>query len=154
ARTFFDRGRALGRLRLRTALAVALLAGAGAATPLFVRRASTLVPPPRSDAYASGPLGFPADCARNGPIYFAPIGQRCHPDDSAIARRYEEAYSVRVVVLPELVPPPSAFNEERHQLVSEEVLAAMASLYRDQLEDKAVIIGLTDRDMYIRGKSW
>jgi hypothetical protein len=98
--------------------------------------------------HESGPQ-FPPDCARTGPIYFAAIDGM---NVRAIAARYERRFGVHVGVLGRLKLPASAFDKSRDQLISEEVVDAMQSGYAAPLGEHAVIIGLTDRDMYPRSE--
>jgi predicted Zn-dependent protease len=93
--------------------------------------------------------------ARASVIYFVPIGQFRSVPLADLERYCRERFSVRVVILPLLTPERSTYDPLRDQLIAQGLVAQMKRSYSKEASDpRAILIGLTDGDMYIRSKDW
>ena len=91
----------------------------------------------------------------DGRIYFVPLGD--FPSDKVQGLRlyYRQKYGLSIETLARLPLDASAVNSERQQLVAEEVVALMKRAHPELVADpRALMIGLTNDDMYIRRYDW
>ncbi|HVG31186.1 MAG TPA: hypothetical protein VM864_15865 [Pyrinomonadaceae bacterium] len=91
----------------------------------------------------------------HGRIYFVPLGD--FPPDKAQGLRlyYRQKYGLSVELLARLPLDASAVNSRRQQLTAEEVVALMKGAHPELVADpQAILIGLTDDDMYIEQYDW
>ena len=88
-------------------------------------------------------------------IYFVPIGQFDSVPLADLERYCGDRFSVRVVTLPLLPPDKSTYDPLRHQLIAQELVAQMKRSYSKEAQDpRAILVGVTDGDMYIRSRDW
>lgn len=87
--------------------------------------------------------------------YFIPLGNFSSPATAELATYYKRKFGLGIVCLPAIPLDASTFDGHRHQLIAEDVIELIKRTYPKLAEDDdAVVIGLTDSDMYIREKTW
>jgi Flp pilus assembly protein TadD/predicted Zn-dependent protease len=88
-------------------------------------------------------------------VYFIPLGDFSLPATAELATYYKRKFGIGIVGLPTIPLDPSTLDPRRRQLIAEEVIELIKRRYPKLAEDpKAILIGLTERDMYIREKNW
>ena len=146
------RNAVLSIVALATVAAVAVLAIGGP------RPATVLVlPSPRptvAPAWAGrSPMPVPnPPVARN--VYFAPIGDFPREKVEALVVHYQAKYDLTVEIAPPIAVPSDALDTGRHQLGADRLLDAIWASDTAVADPEAVIIGLTDQDMYIEDLDW
>ena len=90
--------------------------------------------------------------ARN--VYFAPLGDFPKEKVEALVTHYRAKYDLTIEVLAPIAVSPDALNTERDQLGADRLLAAIQASDIAVADPEAVIIGLTDQDMYIEDLTW
>src|SRR4051794_36284475 len=84
-------------------------------------------------------------------IYLAPLGDLPDLDLPALTKYYADHYGLQIQVLPPLDPGVPQYDATRRQFIAEELIVQMELGYRGPgLDPQALLIGLTDQDMYIR----
>ncbi len=84
-----------------------------------------------------------------------PLGTVHSVDVHRLLSDFEKHYGLRIHLLPVIPPPDWARNVARKQSVAEDLIAAMKLAYpRQSAETGAVMIGITEQDMYISGLKW
>jgi predicted Zn-dependent protease len=87
-------------------------------------------------------------------IYFAPLDDFPRLSAQSLVAFYRGKYGVEATVLESASVDPRAWDGERGQLVAEDVIASFKASYPQVVADSgAVIIGLVDRDVYIRERT-
>jgi tetratricopeptide (TPR) repeat protein len=87
--------------------------------------------------------------------YFIPLGDFSSPAADEMATYYKRKFGIGIVCLPAIPLDASTFDGHRHQLIAEDVIELIKRTYPKLAEDPhAVVIGLTESDMYIREKTW
>ena len=87
--------------------------------------------------------------------YFIPLGNFSAPATAELAAHYKRKFGIGIVCLPAIPLDASTFDGHRHQLIAEDVIELIKRTYPKLAEDPdAVVIGLTESDMYIRAKNW
>jgi len=87
--------------------------------------------------------------------YFVPLGNFSSPATAELATYYKRKFGIGIVCLPAIPLDASTFDGHRHQLIAEDLIELIKRTYPKLAEDDdAVVIGLTDSDMYIREKTW
>lgn len=113
-------------------------------------------PPVRAPSVAPGPvapIGIPVPpVART--VYLAPFGEFPRAKADALVAHYQDKFDLTVEVMPSTPLPAGAFDAGRNQVIAERLNEALAASAIGVSEPEAVIIGLTDADMYIEGLSW
>jgi predicted Zn-dependent protease len=112
---------------------------------------------PRSPAELAvapaSPIGVPSPPVPRK-VYLAPFGDFPREDADALVGHYEQKFGLTIEVLPALPVPDEAMDTDRGQLVAERLLDAIAASDVVAADPDAVVIGLTDIDMYIAGETW
>ncbi len=91
----------------------------------------------------------------SGQIMFVPIGNISQSSLRDIARYYQQKYGLNIEIRPNLEIPSEAYDSKREQLIAQNVAASLLSRYSNpDDESKTIIIGITNRDIYIRDKDW
>jgi predicted Zn-dependent protease len=68
---------------------------------------------------------------------------------------YRDRFDITVEALPLLPFEQRTYDSGRHQLIAEELVAQIKRGYPRQAQDQnAILIGITDGDMYIRAMDW
>ena len=129
--------------------AIAVLVG-------YVVMLGSVGPRPTPDDVAIGPaspIGVPSPPVERA-VYLAPIGDFPRADADALVAHYLEKFDLAIEVLPSIPVPSGAMDAEREQLVAERLLDAIAATDVVAADPGAVVIGLTDADMYIAAQDW
>jgi predicted Zn-dependent protease len=72
-----------------------------------------------------------------------------------LAAYYKNKYGLTIEMLPSLSIEPEAIDDERDQLIADELLNLMARRYPNLARDRqAILIGITTEDMYPKGQDW
>jgi len=88
-------------------------------------------------------------------IYFVPIGDAPSSEISGLVDHYHQKFGLQSTVLPVLAPGTSDVNQNRHQLIAENVLDSMHNTYSRYVENNSsILIGITSDDMYPLGENW
>jgi predicted Zn-dependent protease len=91
----------------------------------------------------------------SGKLYFVPLGDFSAARVKDLASYYQSKYGLLVETLPHVHLPPAAMNPERQQLIAEEAVEIMKQANPDLKNDpQAILIGLTNEDMYIAKYDW
>ena len=113
-------------------------------------------PRPAIDDVAVGPaspIGVPSPPVDRA-VYLAPFGDFPREDADALVAHYLEKFDLTIEVLPSIPVPEEAMDAGRDQLVAERLLDAIAANEAVAANPDAVVIGLTDIDMYIAARTW
>ncbi len=90
-----------------------------------------------------------------GMVYLVPLGKADAVSVSLLADAFRKKYALEIHQLPTMDLPAWVWNTSRQQLVAEDLVAAMKIKYPKLAADpSAVLIGLTDEDMYIQKVNW
>ncbi|MFZ5863115.1 MAG: hypothetical protein ACOYXR_09790 [Nitrospirota bacterium] len=103
------------------------------------------------------PAGPAPALTGSGPIYFAPVGDFPREEAFRLADLYRGRYHITATVLPSVSfeGEDSPFDWDREQVIAEALLDLVRRRHATPAtEHDAVLIALTDQDMYIRGRSW
>lgn len=111
--------------------------------------------PPSEDVAVrpASPIGVPSPPVERA-VYLAPFGDFPREDADALAAHYLQKFDLTIEVLPSIPVPEEAMDAGRDQLIAERLLDAIAANEVVAAEPEAVVIGLTDVDMYIAAKTW
>lgn len=91
----------------------------------------------------------------SGKLYFVPLGDFPAATANELASFYRKKYGLHVETLPNVQLAPVAINEERQQLIAEGAVEIMKQANPNLKNDpQAILIGLTDQDMYIASLDW
>ena len=91
----------------------------------------------------------------SGKIYLVPMGN--FPADAVanLVVHYRDKYGLTIETLPPVPLDPAAINFARNQLIAEEAVALMKDANLELVNDpEAILIGLTNVDMYIAKYNW
>jgi predicted Zn-dependent protease len=135
---------------LATVAAVGVLAIGGPPRPTVLTWPSSTIAPTwagRSPMPVTDP-----PVARN--VYFAPIGDFPREKVEALVAHYRAKYDLTIEIVAPIPIPPDALDTERDQLGADRLLEAIRASDVALADPEAVIIGLTDRDMYIEDLTW
>ena len=90
-----------------------------------------------------------------GTVYLVPIGKSQSLISSDLLAFYRTKYGLELKVLAPVAVPAWARGELRNQLIAEELVEAMKRTYPQYAHDPdAILIGITDQDMYISESKW
>lgn len=87
-------------------------------------------------------------------VYLAPFGDFPREEADALVAHYRVKFDLTIEVLPSIPVPDGAMDEERGQLIAERLIAAIAATEVAVQDTEAVVIGLTNVDMYIAAQDW
>ena len=91
----------------------------------------------------------------SGKLYFVPLGDFPAATARELASFYRKKYGLHIQILPNVELTQAAMNQERQQLIAEQVIEIMKEAYPQLKNDPAAkLIGLTTRDMYIARYDW
>jgi predicted Zn-dependent protease len=91
----------------------------------------------------------------SGKLYLVPLGDFPAALASDLASFYRKKYKLTVETLPNVPLPQAAMNSERRQLIAEAAIETLKEAHADLKNDpRALVIGLTNRDMYIAKYNW
>ena len=86
-----------------------------------------------------------------GRVYLVPLDGFAPDKANALADHYRREFGTPIDVAPAVTGPPDAYNPARRQSSAAALLAALQRLYPSE---GAVVIGLTESDIYIPGVNW
>ena len=86
-------------------------------------------------------------------VHLAPIGDFPLADAEALVAHFGEKFGISVGLLPAIPVPDDAFDPDRNQLIAERLVGAIGATY-EAADPGAVVIGLTNVDMYIAARDW
>ncbi len=90
-----------------------------------------------------------------GEIAFVPLGEFPAATARELAAYYQTKYGLTIDVLPNLPLDAAAWDDQRQQLIAEDVIALMKNGRPDLARaPKQFLIGLTTEDMYIAQYTW
>jgi len=101
----------------------------------------------------ASPIGVPSPpVARD--VYLAPIGDFPREDADALVAHYREKFGLAIEVLPPIPVPDEAMDAERGQLIAERLIDTIGATEVVAEDPGAVVIGLTNMDMYVAAQDW
>lgn len=110
----------------------------------FSRQPKTKSPPAR-----------PADLRGRGTVYLVPLGPVKSVAVPPLLAELRNRYELQLQLLPMIQLPSWAENAARNQFVAEDLITAMKLAYpKLEADPQAIVIGLTDADMYISQLKW
>lgn len=90
-----------------------------------------------------------------GRVYLLPLGEFPSAVLSQLVSYYKDKYDLTIETLPPIELESAVFDPDRQQLIAEELIALMKRHYPALANDpEAVLIGLTQGDMYIQMFNW
>jgi len=101
----------------------------------------------------ASPIGVPSPPVERA-VYLAPFGDFPREDAEALVAHYREKFGVTIEVLPSIAVPDAARDAGRGQLIAERLIDTIAATDVVAADPDAVVIGLTDGDMYIAAQDW
>ena len=144
------RNAVLSIVALATVAAVAVLAIGGPPPPTVITWPSSTIAP---SWVGRSPMPVPdPPVARN--VYFAPIGDFPSEKVEALVAHYQAKYDLTIEIAAPIPVPPTALDPQRDQLGADRLLDAIKASDIAVADPEAVIIGLTDQDMYIEDLDW
>src|ERR1700749_4474277 len=94
-------------------------------------------------------------CKKSSKIYFVPIGEVPLEEVNDLASHYREKFGIKAEVLPAIKPSPRDFDRDRNQLIAENLVQTMLSVYSDyRMNEGDVLIGITGEDIYPQSQNW
>lgn len=91
----------------------------------------------------------------SGVVYLVPLGDFSTATTESLADYYRKRYDIDVQTLPKIELTDKVKNEERKQLIAEELVTLIKDSRHDLVENpNAFVIGLTSEDMYIEHRDW
>jgi YD repeat-containing protein len=97
----------------------------------------------------------PAELRGRGSVYVVPLGPIKAVAVAPLLADLRNRYGLQLQLLPMIPLPAWAENAPRKQFVAEDLITAMKLAYpKLEADPRAIMIGLTDADMYISKLSW
>ncbi len=91
----------------------------------------------------------------SGHIVFIPIGSISNSKLRELADYFQHKYAIKIETKSNMQIPANAYDPNRKQLIAEEIATSLIDTYRKpNNESSTILIGITSRDMYIRGMDW
>jgi tetratricopeptide (TPR) repeat protein len=88
-------------------------------------------------------------------LYFVPLNNYSAAAVTKLVNFCKQKLGVEATVMQQVPFALTTVDKKRQQVIAEEAVELMKIKYRDLVSDpNAVVIGLTDEDMYIRDKNW
>jgi predicted Zn-dependent protease len=88
-------------------------------------------------------------------LYFVPLNKFSAASLTKLVNSCKQKTGIEVIVTQPVPFTLSTVNKQRQQVIAEEALSLIKLRYPDLAADpNAVVIGLTDEDLYIRGEKW
>jgi len=88
-------------------------------------------------------------------LYFVPLNNYSAATVTKLVNFCKQKTGVEPIVMPPVPFALTTVDKKRQQVIAEEAVELIKMKYRDVVADpNAVVIGLTDEDMYIRDKNW
>jgi YD repeat-containing protein len=97
----------------------------------------------------------PTELRGRGTVYLVPLGDIKSVSIQKMIEDIRLRYGPELHLLPAISPPAWTRNTARRQFVAEDLVEAMKIAYPNLAADpSAIMIGLTDEDMYIQALNW
>jgi YD repeat-containing protein len=97
----------------------------------------------------------PDELRGRGTVYMVPLGPVKSVTVAPLLAELRNRYGLQLQLLPMIPLPAWAENVSRKQFVAEDLITAMKLAYpKLEADPQAIVIGLTDADMYISQVSW
>jgi YD repeat-containing protein len=91
----------------------------------------------------------------HGTVYLVPLGKPQSLISADLLSYYRQKYNLELSILAPVPLPTWTKDEVRHQFIAEELVEAMKRAYPQFANDPdAMLIGVTDEDMYISEMDW
>jgi predicted Zn-dependent protease len=88
-------------------------------------------------------------------IYLVPLGRFSSALVSELADYYKQKFNLKVSLLPTIELGDRVIDQNRRQVIAEELIEVIKQKHEHlAANSRAIIIGLTSNDMYIRGVNW
>ncbi len=87
-------------------------------------------------------------------LYLAPIGDFPLADVESLVAHFQQKFGIGVGLLPSIPVTDDSFDPDRNQLIAERLIDSIAASYDVPADPGAVVIGLTNVDMYIAARTW
>jgi predicted Zn-dependent protease len=88
-------------------------------------------------------------------IYLVPLGRFSSALVSELADYYKQKFNLKVSLLPTIELGDRVIDQNRPQVIAEELIEVIKQKHEHlAANSRAIIIGLTSNDMYIRGVNW
>jgi predicted Zn-dependent protease len=107
----------------------------------------------QAEGHPRAPIGIPSPPAATN-VYFAPLSSFSVAEAEALAVHYNEKFGITVRVLDAMPIPEDAFDRQRNQVIAERLIDLIRNSDALHQDPTAVVIGLTNVDMYIAGRTW
>lgn len=92
---------------------------------------------------------------RGRPLYLIPLGNFSSPSLNQLAADIKQQLNLKAKILPPVALPNIVWNRSRNQVIAEELVTVMTENLQQASNQKATLIGVTSKDMYIRyRKDW
>lgn len=119
------------------------------------RRAPTGAVSLKSPASANFKKASPEELRGRGTVYFITLGKMDPASVRPLIDVFHQRYGLEIHLLPQIDLPSWEFNASRKQFAAEDLVAAMELSYPKLAADPtAILIGITDQDMYIQELNW
>lgn len=119
-----------------------------------VGRSAALAPVPSTPPPGpASPLGVPVPPMPRD-VYLVAFADFPPDEMEALVEHYREKFDLSIRVLPSIAIPDAAVDRERGQLIAERLLEALAAAPAVSRDPAAVVIALTDQDIYIAARDW
>ena len=107
-----------------------------------------------ADAVEDGGLAEPRDKGKEK-LYFVPLNNFSTASLTKLAKSCKQKTGIEVIIMQPVPFTLATVNKQRQQVVFEEAIALMKLRYPKLAADpNAIIIGLTDEDMYVGKEKW
>lgn len=103
----------------------------------------------------SSPAARSSQAQEKGSVHFIPLAGFPPATVSRLVTYYRERYGLAIETLPKIPLDSDVIDYDRQQLIADELIALMKRHHPNLTNDaNAVLIGLTEGDMYVRGFNW
>jgi hypothetical protein len=107
----------------------------------------------RIEQQPRNPIGIPSPPVEAS-VYLAPIGAYSPAEADLLVAHYREKFGLAITILPPIRVPAEAFDRAREQVIGEGLIDAISRTAPAASDPSAVVIGLTNADMYIAARTW
>lgn len=91
----------------------------------------------------------------SGQIVLIPLGNITKSELQDLADYFQKKYEIKSEIKPNMQIPAYAYDPSRKQLIAEEIMRSLIDKYRKPNNGSStILIGITNRDMYIREMDW
>jgi predicted Zn-dependent protease len=89
-----------------------------------------------------------------GKIYLVPLGNVPPSQLAGLPSYYNQRFGLDLRVLPAMPLNESSENPTRHQQIAEKLVDVLRTAPEVKADPSAIVIGVTNLDMYIAGLNW